>query len=151
MAGSYQQTIIIGNVGRDPEWKTTQNGVGICDFSVAVTERWNDRNTNERRERTTWYRVTTWRNLAEVCHRYVRKGMSIMVVGTVSASAYIGPDGTARATLDLRADTVQFLSRVEGGEYSNTEYSSGGGGTEYSAGGGYDDYAPPRTSDDIPF
>lgn len=144
MAGSYQQTIVIGNVGRDPEWKTTQAGVGFCDFSVAVTERWTDRTTNEKRERTNWYRVTAWRNLADICQKYVRKGMSVMVIGTVTANAYLGQDGQPRSSLELRADNVQFLSRIEG---ASGEYSDGGSG-----GGDYDDFSPsPRSSDDIPF
>jgi len=110
MAG-YQYTIIVGNVGRDPELRYTQSGVAVCDFSVAVTRRWNDRNTNEKREETAWFRVTTWRGLAETCNQYVHKGMPIMVAGRVSASAYIGKDGEARASLELTAVDVQFLGR----------------------------------------
>ena len=56
MAG-YQYTVIIGNVGRDPEMRYTQAGVAVCDFSVAVSRRWQDKNTNEKREETTWFRV----------------------------------------------------------------------------------------------
>ena len=110
MAG-YQYTIIIGNVGRDPELRYTQSGVAVCDFSVAVTRRWNDRTTNEQREETTWFRVSAWRGLAETCNAYVRKGMQIMVAGRVNASAYIGQDGEARASLELTALDVQFLGR----------------------------------------
>ncbi len=110
MAG-YQYTIIIGNVGRDPELRYTQSGVAVCDFTVAVNRRWTDRTTNEPREETTWFRVSTWRNLAETASQYVHKGMQIMVTGRVSASAYIGQDGQARATLELTALDMQFLGR----------------------------------------
>ena len=95
MAG-YQYTIIIGNVGRDPELRYTQNGVAVCDFRVAVNRTWNDLNTNERREQTTWFRVTAWRALAETVNQYVHKGMQIMVAGTVDASAYLAQDGQPR-------------------------------------------------------
>ena len=104
MAG-YQYTVIIGNVGRDPELRYTQSGVAVCDFSVAVSRRWTDRNTNEQREKTTWFRVSAWRQLAETVNQYVRKGMQIMVAGEVDATAFIGQDGEARATLELTART----------------------------------------------
>lgn len=122
MAG-YQYTVIIGNVGRDPELRYTQNGVAVCDFSVAVSRRWTDRSTNEAREETTWFRVSAWRNLAETVNQYVHKGMQIMVTGRIAASAYMGQDGQPRASLDLTATEIQFLGRrgeaVEGeaGEY----------------------------------
>jgi len=110
MAG-YQYTIIIGNVGRDPEMRYTQSGVAVCDFSVAVSRRWSDRTTNEPREKTTWFRVTAWRGLAETANQYVHKGMQIMVTGEIEASAFTGQDGEARASLDLTARDIQFLGR----------------------------------------
>lgn len=122
MAG-YQYTVIIGNVGRDPEMRYTQSGVAVCDFSVAVNRNWTDRTTNERREETTWFRVSAWRQLAETCNQYVHKGMQIMVAGRIGASAFIGQDGEARASLDLTALDVQFLGRR--GESVYDENSSG--------------------------
>lgn len=108
MAG-YQYTIIVGNVGRDPEMRYTQSGVAVCDFSVAVTRRF--RSGDEQHEETTWFRVSAWRGLAETCNTYVHKGMPIMVTGRVSADAYLGQDGEARASLNLTAQDVQFLGR----------------------------------------
>jgi single-strand DNA-binding protein len=116
MAG-YQYTIIIGNVGRDPEMRYTQSGVAVADFSVAVSRRWTDRNSNEQREKTTWFRVSAWRGLAETVNQYVHKGMQVMVTGEVDASAYAGQDGTPRATLEITARDIQFLGRRgEGGD-----------------------------------
>ena len=94
----------------------------MCDFSVAVSRRWTDRNTNEPREKTTWFRVSAWRGLAETCNQYVRKGMQIMVTGEIDASAFVGQDGEARASLELTAQNVQFLGSrgdrtEESGEY----------------------------------
>ncbi|HML21275.1 MAG TPA: single-stranded DNA-binding protein [Aggregatilinea sp.] len=134
MAG-YQYTIIIGNVGREPEMRYTQSGVAVCDFSVAVSRRWTDRNSNERREQTTWFRVTAWRALAETVNQYVHKGMQIMVTGTVDASAYAGQDGQPRATLELTAQDVQFL-----GQRGDAM------GMDQGAGGGY-----PDDAQDLPF
>lgn len=108
MAG-YQYCVIIGNCGRDPELRYTQGGAAVCDFSVAVTRTWNK--DGERQEETTWFRVSAWRGLAETCNQYVHKGMQIMVAGRVGASAYIGQDGEARASLELTALDVQFLGQ----------------------------------------
>ncbi len=139
MAG-YQYTVIVGNVGRDPELRYLQSGVPVCSFSVAVTERWTDRQSNERKEKVNWYRVSAWRGLAETCSQYVRKGMQIMVAGTPSASAYLDQSGQPQATLELTARDVQFLGSRDGG---------GSGGER---GGDYNDFAPPPDDvGDIPF
>jgi len=106
---SFQQTIIIGNVGRDPEMRYTQGGAAVCSFSVAVTESWTDKKSNEKREKTNWYRVTAWLALAEVCNQYVHKGMQIMVSGNVEASAYLNKAGEPTASLELTARDIQFL------------------------------------------
>jgi single-strand DNA-binding protein len=121
MAG-YQYTIIIGNVGRDPELRYTPAGVAVCDFTVAVSRRWNDRTTNEQREKTTWFRVSAWRGLAETANQIVHKGMQIMVAGEIDSSAFMGQDGQPRASLELTARDIQFLGRrgetvAEPGEY----------------------------------
>lgn len=111
MAG-YQYTIIIGNVGRDPELRYTQSGIAVANFSVAVSRKWTDKNTNEPREKTTWFKVSAWRGLAETVNQYVHKGMQIMVTGEVSASAYTGKeDGEPKASLELTALDIQFLGK----------------------------------------
>lgn len=139
MAG-WHQTIIIGNVGRDPDMRYTPTNIPVCSFSVAVTERWTDKQSNERKEKTTWYRVTCWRQLAETAGQYVKKGMSIMVVGTVEARAYKNNAGEATATLELTASTFQFLGGGMGAS------GSGEQGDDH-----YDDFAPPTNMSDIPF
>jgi len=108
----YQQTTIVGNVGQAPELRYSQGGVAACNFSVAVNEKWTDKTIDEKREKTTWFRVTCWRGLAETVNQYVTKGMLVMVIGTITASAWM-KDDTPQATLELTAQTVKFLSRVE--------------------------------------
>lgn len=140
---SWHQTIIVGNLGGDPELKYMQNGRAVCNFSVAVSERWRDRNTNENRERTTWYRVAVWGGQAEACNTYLAKGRQVLVIGNVSARGYMNNNGEAAASLDLTATSVQFLG-------------GGGGGSSQDDQGGYDNRAsnysePPSTVDDIPF
>lgn len=130
----YQQIIIVGNVGRDPELRYTQGGVAVCDFTVAVNKRMRDENApNGRREETTWFRVTAWRQSAEFAKQYVHKGRQLMVIGEVKVSAYTDKAGQPAATLEITASNIQLLgSREEGG-------SDGG-----EHGGGYqdDDFAP---------
>lgn len=140
MAG-YEQTIIVGNVGRDPEMRFTQGGAAVTGFSVAVTTRWTDRQSNEQREKTNWYSVSCWGRLAEVANQYVRKGTQIMVIGTVTARAWTDQGGEPRASLDLRADNFQLLGRR--GDNTGDDRSSNYD-TEYNA-------PPPQNIDDIPF
>src|SRR5579859_3245535 len=111
---SYQQTIIVGNVGRDAEFSYTPQGVGVAKFSVAVTKVTGK--GEDKKERTTWFRVTLWREKAENLHQYIKKGNKIMVVGEVEASAYTNKDGAPACSLDLTANDVRFLSKREEGE-----------------------------------
>lgn len=108
MAG-FQQIIIVGNVGRDPEMKYFPDGSSVCNFSVAVTRRTTDRNTQERREETTWFRVNCWRQLAEIANQYVRKGTQVMIVGRLKARAYLDQSGQPQVSLDIEADQMQLL------------------------------------------
>ncbi|MBD3284623.1 single-stranded DNA-binding protein [Candidatus Uhrbacteria bacterium] len=125
MMAGYQQVIIIGNVGRDPEIRYTRDGVAVCNFSVAVSRRWTQ--NGEQREETTWFRVSAWRSLAETCQQYVHKGMQIMVVGRIDVSAYSDQHAHPRASLELTALDVQFLGRKgDAAETPQTEEAAGG-------------------------
>ncbi len=124
MAG-YQNVTIVGNVGRDPELRYLPSGVPVCSFSVAVTRRWADKSTQENKEKTVWFRISAWRQLGETCNQYVRKGMQILVVGTVDVRAYTDNSGQPQATLELTADTVQFLGQRGG------DNGGGSGSNEY--------------------
>lgn len=115
MAG-WSQTIIVGNVGRDVNFKYTQSGVPVADFSVAVTRRFGGKDGAEKQEQTTWYRVTCWRNLAEIANQYVRKGTQVMVVGQADVSSYLDKAGQPAATLELTADNFQLLGGRDSGE-----------------------------------
>ncbi len=153
---SWHQTIVVGNLGGDPELRYMQSGTAVCNFSVAVSERWRDRQSGEQQERTTWYRVAVWGAQAETCNTYLSKGRRVLVSGNVSARGYINNNGEAAASLDLRARDVRFLSsRDESGD------QGGGWGGGSQRGGGQqkqrrDDRASnypdsPASIDDIPF
>ena len=106
----FQQTIVIGNLGNDPEMKFTANGTPVAHFSVAVNEKYGERAS------TTWFRVTAWDKLGEVCNQYLAKGRMVMVIGTVSASSYADRDGKAQASLNLTAKTVKFIGAGKQGQ-----------------------------------
>ena len=98
---------IIGNLTGDPELRTTPNGISVCTMNVAVNRRFSSAN-GERQ--TDFFRVTAWRQLGETCARNLYKGRKVAVIGEVSARAYTAKDGTARASLEITADEVEFLS-----------------------------------------
>lgn len=108
MAG-YNQLTIVGNVGKEPALRYTQAGVPVCDFSVAVNDKYGDKET------VTWFRVKCWNKLAEIAAQYVRKGAQVMVVGRASVSAYTDKAGQPAAALELNADKLVLLgSRADG-------------------------------------
>lgn len=158
---SWHQTVIVGNLGGDPELRYMQSGDAVCNFSVAVSERWRDRRSGEQQERTTWYRVAVWGAQAENCNTYLAKGRRVLVTGNVSARGYINNNGEAAASLDLRARDVRFLSsRNEDGDQGGG-WSGGGQRGGGQRGGGQqsqrrDERASnypdsPASVDDIPF
>jgi len=107
---------IIGSLGKDPEIRTTSSGINVCNFNVAVTER------KGQEKVTTWFRVTAWRGLADLCQKYLAKGRKVCVTGSVSVSTYEGKDGTTRASLEVTADEVEFLSPMERGDADDTRF-----------------------------
>lgn len=122
---AYQHTVIQGNVGKDPAQREAGNST-VASFSVAVTEKWTDKNTGEKREDTTWYKVSGWGKVAGLIMQYVKKGNSVLCDGQVKASAYMGQDGTPQASLDLRLKTIQFLDKRSDSQQSsdNSDYQS---------------------------
>jgi single-strand DNA-binding protein len=105
---AFQQLIILGNLGSDPEMRYTQDGKPVTTFSVAVNEKRGEK------ESTTWFRVTAWQKLAETCHEYLKKGRQVMVIGRVAASAWKAQDGSPRASLEVTASDVRFLGGAPG-------------------------------------
>ena len=98
---------IIGCLGKDPEVRTIPTGQTVCSFSVAVSSK------HKGEDVTTWFRVSAWEKLADVCARFLAKGRKVAVVGPVSVSTYESKDGGTRFSLDVRADDVEFLSPKE--------------------------------------
>jgi len=110
----YQQIVIVGNVGKDPEMKYTGDGKAHTSFTVAVN--------GYKEGDVTWFRVTCWGRQAEVANEYVKKGNPVLVAGSVKASAWVSKDGEAQATLELAARELKLMGRKgEGGEQVEEE------------------------------
>ncbi len=106
---------IIGNLTADPELRTIPSGINVCTFTVAVNRRFS---SGKEERQTDFFRVTAWRQLGETCSRYLSKGRKVAVIGEVSARAFEGKDGQPRASLEVTADEVEFLSPREQGGYN---------------------------------
>lgn len=107
------KVVLIGNLTRDPELQTTNGGVSVCRFSLAVTRRF--ANSDGERE-ADFINITVWRNQAENCHKYLKKGSKCAVIGRIQTSSYDAPDGSKRYTTDVVADEVEFISTRNGGD-----------------------------------
>ena len=102
--------IITGNLTKDPELRVTPQGISVCSFTVAVNRR-----TNDTKQVPDFFRVTTWRELAESCGKYLSRGKKVAVLGAVSLSTFTKQDGTQGASIVVQANEVEFLSpRDEG-------------------------------------
>jgi single-strand DNA-binding protein len=158
MAGSVNKVILVGNLGRDPEIRTMQNGGKVANLSLATSETWKDRQTGERRERTEWHRVVIFNeNLINVAEQFLRKGSKIYIEGQLQTRKYTDNAGVEKYSTEVVLQRfrgeLQMLDSRGGGDggggmgeggpsYGNDDYGSSGGG-----GGG----APADLDDDIPF
>lgn len=105
------KVILVGNVGIDPEVRTTESGVKVARIRLATTERLFDRQANETKEHTEWHTITLWRGLADVVDRYVRKGTQIYVEGRLRTREWMDKDNNKRYTTEILADTMNLLGR----------------------------------------
>ena len=108
MSGSINKVMIIGNLGRDPEIRTTSSGVKVANFSMATNESYTDKN-GQKIERTEWHRIVMWRGLAEIAEKYLRKGSTIYVEGKLATRSWDDQNGQRRYTTEIIADQMQML------------------------------------------
>jgi len=116
----YQNLIIVGNLGRDPEMRYTPSGQAVTNFNVATNRKYTTSDGNKVEE-TTWFRISAWGKTAEVCNQYLKKGSKVLVEGRLNPDPDTGgpkiwtrQDGTSAASFELTANQVRFLStRVE--------------------------------------
>lgn len=143
MAGSLNRVQILGNLGRDPEVRTFQNGGKVCNFSVACSEKWKDRNTGEQREKTEWINVAVYsEGLVRVCEQYLRKGSKVYIEGKFQTRKWQDQGGNDRYSTEVvlqgfGAQLIMLSGRNDGGGQGGG-YSGGfGGGSDNSSDGGY--------------
>jgi single-strand DNA-binding protein len=106
MAG-VNKVILVGNLGADPEVRYTADGTAVCNFRIATTERFKDRQGNMQ-ERTEWHRVVAWRKLAEICGQYLAKGKQVYIEGKIRSDTW-EKDGVKQYSYKIEADTMQML------------------------------------------
>jgi single-strand DNA-binding protein len=111
----YQQIVLIGNLGNDPELRYTPSGVPVASFNLAVKKSWSD-SEGGKQEKTTWFRVTAWRKLAEIAGQHLVKGKQVLIVGEMEdARAFTDKEGNSRASLEVTAQTIKFLGTKDAG------------------------------------
>ncbi len=129
MAGSVNKVILIGNLGRDPEVRTFQNGGKVCNLRIATSERWRDKNTGENRERTEWHSVAIFSEpLVRIAEQYLRKGSKVYLEGQLETRKWQDQSGQDRYSTEV-------VLRPYKGELTMLDGRGEGGGT--SGGGGY--------------
>ena len=107
---SINKAILVGNLGQAPELKTLPSGNSVCNFSVATTESWLDKNTKQKQEKTEWHRVTVFGKVADNCNKYLTKGSKVYVEGKITTRSWENDAGEKRYSTEINANTVQFLS-----------------------------------------
>ena len=147
MAGSVNKVILIGNLGKDPEVRKTQDGKSIVTFSVATSETWKDRNTGERREKTEWHRVVVFsEGLARVAEQYLRKGSKVYVEGQLQTRKWTDQSGQEKYTTEIVLQGFNStLTMLDGRRDGGGDF--GGGRDQMPASGGQSF----ELDDEIPF
>lgn len=156
--GSVNKVILVGNLGRDAEFKVTGTGFGISRFSLATTDRRKDSKTGEWVDKTEWHRIVLLGKQAESLQDYLKKGKQIYVEGRLETRSWDDKDGQKKYSTEIIADRIQLLGSAGGGRGSaprDDDYdyggSSGTGSTAGTSGGGFDPMAGGEADDDIPF
>jgi single-strand DNA-binding protein len=138
MAGSVNKVILIGNLGKDPEVRTMQNGGKVCNLSIATSESWKDKNSGERREKTEWHRVVIFNdNLTTVAERFLKKGSKVYIEGQIETRKYTDQAGVEKFTTEVVIKQFRGeLTLLDGREGGGAGAGAGGGSSGSSYGGG---------------
>ena len=164
MAGSVNKVILVGNLGRDPEIRSTQDGLRIANLSVATSESWRDKASGERKERTEWHRVVIFNDkLVEVVEKYLKKGAKVYLEGALQTRKWTDNSGQERYTTEVvlqryRGELTMLDSRGGGGGGGAPGYSEEAPAEEYAsasvstgAARGERRVPVPELDDEIPF
>lgn len=152
MAGSVNKVILVGNLGKDPEIRSFQNGGRVASFSIATSENWKDKSTGERKEKTEWHRISVLNDkLVEIVERYLKKGAKVYIEGQLETRKWTDKDGHEKYSTEV-------VLRPFRGELTMLDGKSGGGGSSFAANDEAPAFGPsagasnvPSLDDDIPF
>jgi len=164
MAGSVNKVILVGNLGRDPEVRSLNDGSPVVNLALATSESWRDKQSGERRERTEWHRIVIFNeNLCRIAQNYLRKGSKIYVEGQLQSRKWTDREGQERYTTEVvlqryRGELTMLDSRQGGGGPAGGD-DQGYGAGDYGGSGGGDDFSGPSSApaggddldDEIPF
>lgn len=118
---SVNKVILIGNLGRDPEVRYSQEGSAVCNISIATTSSWKDKNSGEKREETEWHRVVFYNRLAEIAGEYLKKGRPVYIEGRLKTRKWQNKEGVDQYTTEIIADQMQMLGGRDDGENAPAE------------------------------
>ena len=150
MAGSVNKVILIGNLGKDPEVRTTQGGEKVASFSIATSESWNNKQTGNREERTEWHKLVVFRG-AEVAEKYLKKGAKIFVEGKLQTRKWTDKENQERYTTEIVVDNFTMLDRKEGGGNAGESGGYDQSPRQFQPEGNKPFTAPKKISTDAPF
>lgn len=137
MAGSVNKVILLGNLGRDPEVRQTQDGTKIVHLAIATSERWRDRQSGEQRERTEWHRVVIFNErLGEVAEKYLSKGRQVYVEGQLQTRKWTDQSGQEKYTTEVVLQRFRGELTLIGGRGDDSGGGGYGGGDSYGGGSG---------------
>ncbi|HKY85602.1 MAG TPA: single-stranded DNA-binding protein [Pseudorhodoplanes sp.] len=141
MAGSVNKVILVGNLGKDPEIRRTQDGRPIANLSVATSESWRDKTTGERKEKTEWHRVVIFNEgLCKIVEQYLKKGSKVYLEGALQTRKWTDKDGNDKYSTEVVLQGFNSsLTMLDGRGGGGAGAGGGGGGQDYS-GGGNDDF-----------
>jgi len=158
MAGSINKVILVGNLGRDPEVRMTQDGKEIANLAIATSDSWKDKNTGERRERTEWHRVVIFNEgLSRIAKNYLRKGSKVYLEGALQTRKWVDQSGTERYTTEIVLQgfncSLTMLDGKGGGASEGGYQDAGGsfGQTSAPASSGASSSMSEELDDEIPF
>lgn len=153
---SVNKAILIGYLGRDPEIRSTQDGRRVANLSIATSDRWTDKQSGEKRERTEWHRVVIFNdNLVNIVERFCKKGSMVYIEGKIRTRKWTDQQGVEKysteITLENFGGAVQLLNKVEGGDDENQDQGSDSYDRGRAVAGAANRGQPDILDDDIPF
>lgn len=138
----YNKATLIGRLGRDPETRYASSGEAVCNFSVATSETWKDKNSGEKMEKTEWHNITVFGKLAEICQQYLHKGSQVFIEGRIQTDKYTDRAGVEKYSTKIICNTMKMLgSKSDAGEERPAERPKASAAAQ----------GKPDFDDDIPF